>query len=201
MEENKIGMEEIIEILPEGWEAKARECGALIRSRVIKSALELLVLILLYVTSGKSMGGTSSILRSSENIKMNKNAVWERLLKCGEWVKWLTTNICVESRLIGQRPEWLGNKRVTAVDATKEESADKEKTTWNLHYMMDIFTLETVEIKPTDEKTGEKLSNFEEIGWNDIITCQPAGWWETEVTERRSQESMRYRKEQIMCSV
>jgi hypothetical protein len=56
-----------------------------------------------------------------------------------------------------------------AVDATKENSLDKEKTVWNLHYMMDIFTLETVEIKLTDEKTGEKLSNFEEIGWNDII--------------------------------
>jgi hypothetical protein len=35
--------------------------------------------------------------------------------------------------------------------------------------VMDIFTLETVEIKLTDEKTGEKLSNFDEIGWNDII--------------------------------
>jgi hypothetical protein len=36
MEKNKIGMEEIIKILPEGWESKARESGALIRSRVTR---------------------------------------------------------------------------------------------------------------------------------------------------------------------
>ena len=81
MENKKIGIEEITKILPEGWEAKAAELGAMVRSRVIKVAVELLVLILQYVTSGKSIGGTSAILKSSESKKMNKNAVYERL-KC-----------------------------------------------------------------------------------------------------------------------
>jgi hypothetical protein len=166
---NTLGMEVIQQILPSGWEEKARELGALVRNRVIKSALELLVLILLYVTSGKSIGGTSSILKSSEELSLNKTAVYKRLMQSEAWVKWLVANICYESELVGHRPEWLGIKRVLAVDATKEDSLDKEKTTWNLHYMMDMFTLESVEIKLTDEKTGEKLSNFEEIGWNDII--------------------------------
>jgi hypothetical protein len=53
MENTKIGIEEIKKILPVEWEKKARELGALVRSRVIKVGEELLVLILLYVTSGK----------------------------------------------------------------------------------------------------------------------------------------------------
>ena len=71
--------------------------------------------------------------------------------------------------MISERPEWLQYKRVLASDVTEEESVDADRTGWHLHYMMDIFTLEATEIKLTDEKTGEKLSNFEEIGWNDII--------------------------------
>lgn len=169
MENNKIGIEEIKKILPEEWESKAREMGALLRSRVIKVATELLVLILLYVTSGKSIGGTSAILKTSEKIKMNKNAVYERLLKSERWVKWLNENIRRRAGLISERPDWLQYKRVLACDVTEEESVDAERTGWHLHYMMDIFTLEAAEIKLTDEKTGEKLSNFEEMGWNDII--------------------------------
>jgi len=169
MENNKIGIEEIKKILPVEWEKKACELGALVRSRVIKVATELLVLILLYVTSGKSIGGTSAILKTSENIKMNKNAVYERLLKSEKWLKWLNENISRTAGLISERPEWLQYKRVLACDMTEEESVDAERTGWHLHYMMDIFTLEASEIKLTDEKTGEKLSNFEEIGWNDII--------------------------------
>jgi hypothetical protein len=38
-----------------------------------------------------------------------------------------------------------------------------------LHYLPDIYTTEAGEKKLTDEKTGEKQSNFEKIGWNDII--------------------------------
>jgi hypothetical protein len=169
MEKHEIGMGEIIKILPEYWELKASELGALTRSREIKNAQDLLAMILLYATSGKSIGGTSSILRSGGEIKMSKNAVYERILKAEEWIRWITANIGQEAMLIGKRPEWLEYRRVLAVDATTEESMDAARTGWNLHYMLDIFTLEAKEIKLTDGKTGEKLSNFAEIGWNDIV--------------------------------
>jgi hypothetical protein len=171
-EENEIDesvIEEIIKILPEYWKVKASELGALTRSRVIKNARDLLVLVLLYATSGKSIGGTSSILRISGKIKLNKNAVYERINKSEKWIRWMLENIARNAGLIGPRPEWLQYRRVMAVDATTEESKDAVRTGWNLHTMMDIFTLEANEIKLTDEKTGEKLSNFNEIGWNDII--------------------------------
>ena len=38
----------LLEMLPEGWEAKAKELGAMKRARVVKTPGELLRLILLY---------------------------------------------------------------------------------------------------------------------------------------------------------
>jgi hypothetical protein len=166
IDENEI--ERIISMLPWEWQVKAWEMGAVTRSRKITDARDLLVLIMLYATSGKSMGGTSTILRSS-GIAMNKNAVNERIVKSEPWVRWLVEHIGRETGLTGERPEWMGQMRVLGVDATTEESKDAKRQGWNLHYMVDIFSLESVEIKLSDEKTGEKLSNFEKVGWNDII--------------------------------
>jgi hypothetical protein len=86
------------------------------------------------------------------------------------WVKWMATNICYESELVGRRPEWLGNRRVLGVDlpagrlvqrparrqAGREELRQgKNGMEFALYppaggQVMDIFTLETVEIKLTD---------------------------------------------------
>ena len=55
--------EELLPLLPEGWEVKAKELGALQRAREIKTAGELLRLILLYLTEGKSFRETSALAR------------------------------------------------------------------------------------------------------------------------------------------
>jgi len=51
---------QLLELLPEGWEGKSKELGALQRAREIKTPEELLRLNLLYLTEGKSMSGTSA---------------------------------------------------------------------------------------------------------------------------------------------
>ena len=74
-------MELLYRLFPEGWQAKARELGALTRSRNIKTEEDLLMLILMYQTSGKSLGGTSALLKSSGKINLDKNAVYFRIQK------------------------------------------------------------------------------------------------------------------------
>ena len=135
---NEETIELIKGILPDEWETKARELGAFERGRVVKTALDLLVLVLLYVTSGKSIGGTSSILKSSGDMAMNKNAVNERLAKSEAWVKWLAENISLNGGFISARPGWLAYRRVTVADATEESASDKGKTAYRLHYLADI---------------------------------------------------------------
>jgi hypothetical protein len=57
MDEGKTSFEQLVSVMPEGWEAKAKELGALARGREIKNALDLLRLVFLYLTEGKSLVG------------------------------------------------------------------------------------------------------------------------------------------------
>jgi len=61
MRSGEKGFKQLRELLPEGWEEKAKELGALQRARQIKTPEELLRLNLLYLTEGKSMAGTSAL--------------------------------------------------------------------------------------------------------------------------------------------
>ena len=46
--------------LPEGWESKARECGALTRARGIAGADALLRVLLIHIANGCSLAETSA---------------------------------------------------------------------------------------------------------------------------------------------
>jgi hypothetical protein len=169
IEEITQNFEEVFSLFPKGWQEKAVELGALTRARNIKTAEDLLMLNLLYQTNGKSLGGTSALLKSGGNINLDKNAVYFRIQKSTEWNKWLNQNICRSAGVIAEKPEFLGEKRVIAVDATDEKMNAKGSILARLHYGVDVYKLEPVECKMTSGKTGETLTNFSNFTQNDII--------------------------------
>ena len=70
----------IYEMMPTGWKEAAKETGALVRSRNISTAEELLRLNFLYQTSGDSYGLVSALTQISENqTGLNKTAVQKRI--------------------------------------------------------------------------------------------------------------------------
>jgi hypothetical protein len=60
--------------MPEGWDAKAKEIGALARGREIENALDLLRLIFLYLTEGKSLSEIAVLLKHAGIRSISKNA-------------------------------------------------------------------------------------------------------------------------------
>jgi hypothetical protein len=74
MREENYTFEDMAVILPEHWREKAKELGALQRAREIKTPEDLLKLIFLYLTEGKSFGSTSALLRMSESYHLTKKA-------------------------------------------------------------------------------------------------------------------------------
>jgi len=168
------GFEKILENMPEGWEEQARETGALTRSRKIKNAEDLLKVLLLYLTVGGSLGKTSAMLKLTEEISLNKNATRERIIKSVSWMKWLCENICRNAGLIVSKPQWLEDRRIALVDATDEAINGSTNADYRLHYMMDLFTFDTIEMHLTESRTGEKLSNFKQIKKGDIIIADRA---------------------------
>ena len=160
---------ELLRLLPEGWEAKAKELGALLRAREIKTAEDLLRLILLYLTEGKSFRGTSALMRLSGEAKISDVAIIKRMRNSAEWLQWMCENIYREAGLIATKPGWLKKKSVKIVDASEDVKCGIRRQCYMLHYSLDLFTLAAGEILVTDNRTGEKLSNFKKFGKNDIV--------------------------------
>ena len=169
MGREKYRFEQLLKLLPEGWEAKARELGALRRAREIKTVEELLRLILLYLTEGKSFRGTSAVMRLSGEADMSDVAIIKRMRNSAAWLQWLCENIYREAGLIAAKPKWLKKKNVLLVDGSEDVKCGVRRQCYMLHYSLDLFTLAARELLVTDNRTGEKLSNFKKFGKDDIV--------------------------------
>jgi hypothetical protein len=174
IEEIAKNLETVYSLFPLGWQEKAFELGALTRARNIKTAEDLLMLNLLYQTNGKSLGGTSSLLKSGGNIKLDKNAVYFRIQRSTDWNIWLNQNICRNAGIIAGKPEFLVEKRIVAVDATDEKMNARGSVLARLHYGVDLYTLEPVETLITTGKVGETLTNFNNFRKDDIVLADRA---------------------------
>jgi hypothetical protein len=161
--------EQLLSLLPEGWEAKAKELGAFKRAREIKTPGELLHLVLLYLTEGKSFAGTSALIQLSGEASLNKIAVFKRMQKCGLWLRWMCEHIYRQAGLLVDKPLWLEGKNVLLVDGSEDVKCGEQKQYFMLHYSIDLFTLSEREFLITDMQTGEKLVNFKDIRTNDIV--------------------------------
>jgi hypothetical protein len=161
--------EALLSLLPMGWEQKARELGALERSREVKDAKDLLLVNFLYLTSTPSFGKTAALLQLEGNIHLTKNAVYERIGGSEAWLKWLCQNIFRGSGLLVEKPEWLKDKRVCLIDASDQAVYGSKKSDYRLHYGVDLFTLDVVEMHLSDIKQGERAGNFECFVAGDVV--------------------------------
>jgi hypothetical protein len=174
IEEIAQNLDKVYSLFPEKWKEKAVELKALTRARKIKTAEDLLMLNLIYQTNGKSLGGTSALLKSGNIINLNKNAVYFRIQNSTEWNIWLNQNMCRSLGIIAEKPRFLGDKRIIAVDATDEKMDANGNLLARLHYGVDIYTLEPAEALITTGKTGETLTNFNDFKKEDIILADRA---------------------------
>ena len=81
MKEENTSFEQLLSVLPEGWQDKAKELGALTREREIKNAIDLLRLVFIYLTEGKSFSGTAALLQLAGICSITKKAVFTRFQK------------------------------------------------------------------------------------------------------------------------
>jgi hypothetical protein len=97
------------------------------RGREIKTPEELLRLILLYLTEGKSMAGTSAIMNLSGETTMSKTAVFKRIQNSGDWLQWMSANIYRRAGLLIEKPAWLKDRNVLLIDRSKDESGGRDR--------------------------------------------------------------------------
>lgn len=164
------GIDLVYEIMPKGWQEEARNLGALVRSRKIANAEELLMLNLIYQTSGGSFGLTALLTQISENHEdLNKTAVWKRITNSANWLQWLCEHLCLQEGFLAEPPEWLKDYRVCLVDASDYAIQGSRGTDFRLHCMMELFSLNAIEMHFTTVKEGETLTRYEKIQENDLV--------------------------------
>lgn len=161
-------MKEIKEYLPKGWEEKARERGAITRSRNIKTAEELLALNMLYITNDGSFQMASAAMKLMKGIEVNKNAAYKRIKASGEWLREMAQDLCALQGAAIEKPKFLGNKQVKLVDASDETTKGKEKSIWRLHYVFNLFAFQCTRMELTTNKEGERITRHE-VSENDIM--------------------------------
>ena len=162
--------EAILGYLPEGWEEAAKSEGALQRSRKIKTAEDLLYLVLLYLTGAGSFQNASTLMRLSTDIRLNKEAVRKRIKGCWKWLRWMGHRLCLRRGYMIEKPEWLGKRRVMLVDATDMALRGSSTSDYRLHYAFDLYEYSCAQAELTDIAKGEKLSRYE-LRSGDIVVA------------------------------
>jgi len=171
---------ELLKQLPPGWQEKAKEHGGMQRdSGVIRSAESLLRLNMLYITNEGSFQMAATGMALTEGIVMSKVAAAKRIRKSGEWLRWMAQELCALQGATIAKPEFLGERTVKLVDASDETTRGKEKDTWRLHYVFNLFDFQCVGMEVTTHKEGERLTRHEvssgDIMIADRIYCTMSG--------------------------
>ena len=148
-----INIEELIKLLPEGYQQACYETKAIERKRTVQTPEELLVMCLYYIY-GASLVETSQLAGMNGTGKISDVAFMKRFTKSNAWFQWITGNIKPEKMCRYQKPEILKQYNVTAIDASDVYTKGAVKQAWHLHYALDLFSLNCQQYKITDEKTG-----------------------------------------------
>jgi Transposase DDE domain len=125
-------------LLPQDWEASARQCGALRRSRNVANAETLLRLILLHVAGGLSLRqtvaraqvlGWASLSDVALLKRLRAAANWLEVLCWGMWSHWDWPTVLAPGR------------RWRIVDATTAQEPDATTIDWRVHYVVGLPSL------------------------------------------------------------
>lgn len=145
---------------PKDWRHKAKQLGALQRQRKIKSADDLLRLLLIHLADGCSMRETVSRAQQGGLSFISDVALLKRLRSSSEWFRWMSTELLKRRGLSMVCPDWLERYDVRSVDASIINEPGSTGADWRLHYSIKLFGLKCDQFLISRPKVGESFLNF-----------------------------------------
>ena len=153
--------EYLLTFLPAGWEAKAKELGALRRCRRISDAKTLLRLLLIHLAEGCSLRETALRAHQGHLADVSDVAIMDRLRLAGDWFCWMCGELM--RMWIGRQPSAVFRNRwnVRVVDATRVTEPGPTGSSWCVHYSIDLPALRCRELAVTDYSgSGETFKKY-----------------------------------------
>ena len=154
-------VEELINRLPEGYEQACYDKKAIERKRKIKSPVDLVRLVLMYLTGAYSQIEMSVIALELGIAKIGDTGFLKKFAKCKDWLEWIVSKITPKPIIEYTKPKWLENYQVIGLDASEVTEKGRSGRTFRLHYAIDIMRMCGLAFKITTQKVGETLLNFD----------------------------------------
>lgn len=143
----------------EALKLTARETKAFVRAREIKSAVDLLRLILAYCLGEQGLRSTAAWATSVGLVDISCVALLYRLRQCGDWLALL-----VGQALSAAAPKASQGRLIRIIDATtvrKKGSQGKNKNgVWRIHSAFDLPQERFGHFELTDQREGERLDRI-----------------------------------------
>jgi hypothetical protein len=152
--------EVIKSLLPDGWEEKANELGALRRKRGFSSEEKLLRTLLIHIAEGISFRETAVRAKEGVLADVSDVALLKRLRQSGPWLSWLAHGVMEKWLGTPLREEPAGIGRIRVMDGTTIQRPGAKTTTWRIHYSMQLPSMQCDEVKVTGRDIGESLRLF-----------------------------------------
>src|SRR3979409_907833 len=157
-------------------ERSARETGAFLQARVIKSAVVLLRLLLAYCLGDHGLRLTAAWATSMGLVNISAPALLYRLRQSGDWLSFL-----VDQMLCAAAPKASRGRLIRIIDGTSVpkagKTAKKQSNLWRVHSAFDLPGERFSYFELTDEKEGETLDRIPvvkgEIRLGDRAYLQP----------------------------
>src|SRR5208337_3259224 len=147
---------EVIErMLPEGWQAKAKESGALRRCRGFADAGTLLRVMLIHLVDGCSLRETAVRARQGGLVSVSDVALLKRLKGGQEWFRWMADGLMQRWVTLLPRQAWGERRRVRVVDGSIITEPGATGSTWRLHYSVRLPSLRCDEVEVSGPEVGE----------------------------------------------
>ena len=137
----------------------ARETEAFLRPREIKSAVDLLRLVLAYCLGERGLRLTAAWAASIGLVDISNVALLYRLRQCGDWLALLIGQV-----LAGAAPTASRGRLIRIIDATSVpqagSAAKRENKLWRIHCAFDLPRERFGHLELTDEREGERLDRI-----------------------------------------
>jgi hypothetical protein len=159
----------------EAVERSARETKAFLRAREVKTAVDLLRMILAYCLGDKGLRLTAAWASAVGLADISNVALLYRLKNCGDWLAHL-----VGQALASAAPRQARGRFIRIIDATTVPKAGAKRTSrlWRIHSAFDLPGERFGAFELTDEKGGERLDRIPavkgEIRIADRVHLQPS---------------------------
>lgn len=154
--------EVLLQHLPAGWQELAVEKCAFGRSRQIKSPLELLRLVFVYLAADNSLRSVAAAL-VSRRIWMTDQAVFNRLHNCRDWLETLLAQMLNQqlTTQMSARAQTILHRRLKIVDATVLNCPGAKGEDYRLHLCFDAVGQSVCAVKLSDKRIAESLTHFQ----------------------------------------